>query len=79
MDKVRVGIIGIGNMGSGHANNIKNGNCPEIELVAIADIEAKRLNWAKEQNYAENITYFDDAIKKVLSSDNGTSCRFMTG
>lgn len=26
MDKVRIGIIGIGNMGSGHANNIKMEN-----------------------------------------------------
>ena len=70
---IKLGIIGIGNMGSGHANNIKNGNCPEIELVAIADIEAKRLNWAKKQNYAENITYFDDAIK-MLDSGIIDSC-----
>ena len=34
-EKIKLGIIGIGNMGSGHASNIKNGSCPEIELVAI--------------------------------------------
>ena len=62
MEKIKLGIIGIGNMGSGHANNIKNGKCPEIELAAIADINSERLDWAKQQNYAENITYF----KKVF-------------
>ena len=37
MDKVRLGIIGYGNMGSGHTKNILDGKCPEIELTAIAD------------------------------------------
>ena len=41
--KIKLGIIGVGNMGSGHAENIKNGKCPEIELVAIADNNADRL------------------------------------
>ena len=36
--KVKLGIIGIGNMGSGHAANIMKGNCPELELVAIAEV-----------------------------------------
>ena len=61
MKKIKLGIIGIGNMGSGHANNIKEGKCPEFELTAIADINPQRLDWAKEQQYAENITYFDTA------------------
>ena len=37
--KIRVGIIGIGNMGSGHARFIKLGLCPNIEITAIADIK----------------------------------------
>ena len=71
--KIKLGIIGIGNMGSGHASNIKDGKCPEIELVAIADNNSQRLEWAKNQNYAENITYFDDAIK-MLDSGIIDSC-----
>ena len=67
MEKVKLGIIGIGNMGSGHAGNIKGGNCPDIEIVAIADINEERLNWAKEQNYNEGITYFTDAIEMLDS------------
>ena len=41
--KVRLGIIGIGNMGGGHVSNICGGNCPEIELAAVADINPNRL------------------------------------
>ncbi len=67
MKKVKLGIIGIGNMGSGHASNIKRGACPEIEITAIADNNAARLEWAKEQEYGENITYFNDAIEMLDS------------
>ncbi len=67
MEKIKLGIIGIGNMGSGHASNIKNGECPEIELTAIADIDEDRLNWSKNQNYGENITYFTDALQMLDS------------
>jgi len=36
--KIRLGIIGVGNMGTGHIKNIEAGKCPEIELAAVADI-----------------------------------------
>ena len=36
--KVRIGIIGCGNMGSAHFNNILANKCPEIEVTAIADV-----------------------------------------
>ena len=72
-EKIKLGIIGIGNMGSGHAGNIKNGSCPEIELVALADINPERLAWAKEQNYAENITYFNTA-EEMLDSGLINAC-----
>lgn len=49
MDKVRMGIIGIGNMGTSHAQNIKGGRCPEIEVTAVADISPERLKWAEEK------------------------------
>ena len=67
MEKIKLGIIGIGNMGSGHASNIKDGKCPEIELLAIADSNPERLDWAKQQNYAEGITYFDNAMEMLAS------------
>ena len=45
-DKIRLGIIGIGNMGSEHCRLILNGKCPEIELTAAADLRAERRAWA---------------------------------
>ena len=49
MRKVKLGIIGVGNMGSGHLKNIMEGKCPEIEVAAVADINPDRLRWAREQ------------------------------
>ena len=49
MDKVRLGIIGVGNMGSGHIENIVAGKCPEIEVTAIADRKEDRRQWAIEK------------------------------
>ena len=48
MEKVRLGIIGVGNMGSGHAQNILQGLCPEIVITAAADRRESRRAWAKE-------------------------------
>ena len=53
MDQVRIGIIGIGNMGSGHCRNILEGKCPDIKLAAVADISPERRAFAKE-NYPES-------------------------
>ncbi len=49
MDKVRLGVIGIGNMGSAHIKNFLKGKLPEIDITAVADIKPERLEWAKEQ------------------------------
>lgn len=59
MSKVKLGIIGIGNMGSGHIKNIMADKCPQIELVAVADINPARLEWAKET--IPNVKRFDNA------------------
>ena len=48
MDSVRIGIIGIGNMGSNHAKSIVEGNIPELELVAVSDRNPDRRQWAEE-------------------------------
>ena len=48
MNKVRIGIIGIGNMGSAHSKSILDGNIPRMELGAVCDIEPAKLSWAKE-------------------------------
>jgi predicted dehydrogenase len=40
---VRIGIVGIGNMGTGHARQILAGKIPGLELAAVADIDPERL------------------------------------
>ncbi len=67
MEKIKLGIIGIGNMGSGHARNIKEGKCPDLEIVAIADIDPERIEWARKQGYGEDVAYFDDGVKMLDS------------
>ena len=43
MEKVKLGIIGYGNMGTGHAANLMRGKVPNMELAAACDIaEARR-------------------------------------
>ncbi|WP_110291803.1 Gfo/Idh/MocA family protein [Lachnotalea glycerini] len=64
MDKVKLGIIGIGNMGTGHAKNIIKGEVKEIELCAVADCKEARRNWA-EENLSEDITVFESGDQLI--------------
>ena len=67
MDKVRLGIIGVGNMGSGHLSNIETHKlCPEITVTAVADIKPDRLDWVK-QTFEAPIALFDNAEKMMDS------------
>ncbi|MBO4626446.1 MAG: Gfo/Idh/MocA family oxidoreductase [Lachnospiraceae bacterium] len=59
MNEVRIGIIGIGGMGSNHAKMILSGQVPRLRLTAVADVSQSRLDWAKE-NLPEDITIFSD-------------------
>lgn len=43
MNKVRTAVIGIGNMGSAHAECIGNEKIPGMELTAVCDIDHQRL------------------------------------
>lgn len=65
---VRVGIIGIGNMGSSHAKNIVAGKVPGIQLVSVCDIDPERIKWAKE-NLGGEIKYFDNSEEFYKNSD----------
>jgi len=49
MEKIRVGIIGIGNIGSAHTRAIANGKVPGMELSALCDISEERLELLKEE------------------------------
>ena len=47
MNKVRFGIIGVGNMGYVHLKFIMDELCPNAEVTAFADIDIKKLERAK--------------------------------
>ena len=61
MEKIKLGIIGMGNMGSGHFRNVKDGKCPSVEVTAVCDINPERL-----ENRGEVTTFTD--VDKMLES-----------
>ena len=48
MKQVRLGIIGVGNIGTGHVENYLAGLCPEVVITAAADRRESRRAWIKE-------------------------------
>mgnify|MGYP002589572031 FL=1 len=66
MEQVRLGIIGVGNMGSGHTANIMAGKVPEVRITAAADLRESRREWAKE-NMPEGTAIFEDGDSLIKS------------
>lgn len=66
MEKVKIGIIGIGNMGTSHAKTITEGKVPELELVAVADRQEGRRQWCKE-HLPETIQIFEEGRDLIAS------------
>lgn len=66
MEQVRLGIIGIGNMGSNHCRCILNDEVPDMVLTAVADLKEHRRKWAKEC-LADDIGIFENA-EELLDS-----------
>lgn len=58
MDKINVGIIGIGNMGSAHAFCIARGEVEGMKLHAVCDIDSAKLERFKAE-YHQVATYSD--------------------
>ncbi len=65
MKKVRLGIIGFGNIGKVHTDNIIGGKCPEIDLCAVCDLKEERRKEALEKKPGVHV--FDDAEKMMDS------------
>ena len=38
MEKIRLGVIGFGNMGTGHVKSVAEGKVPDMVMGAICDI-----------------------------------------
>ncbi len=65
MKKIKLGIIGMGNMGSGHLQNILDGLCPKVEVTAVCDINAEKLEHVREK--LPTAACFTDAIEMLDS------------
>lgn len=71
-EKIRLGIIGIGNMGSAHAKNVAVGKCPDFVLTAVADIKPDRLAWAAAELPASVKRY--DSAEALLERGEVDAC-----
>jgi len=54
--KIRLGIVGVGNIGTMHYGLVKHGHCPEITVTAVADIKPERLEPFSEVACFSNLT-----------------------
>ena len=64
--KIRLGIIGIGNMGSEHCRLILSGGCPDVDLTAVADLREERRTWA-EKTLPAGVQVFADGRELIDS------------
>ena len=83
MDKVRFGVVGIGNMGSSHCKWLNDGKSVKNGvLTAACDINPEKIeNIKKQLTDASAVTFFDDAEKclgAVLSTSRLSRCRTTT-
>ena len=60
MDKVRFGIVGCGNMGTGHSKNFREKKIENGILTAVCDINPNKLDSFRER-FGDTISYFDNA------------------
>ncbi len=59
MDRIKIGIIGIGNIGRTHCITILEGKVPEMILTAVAGTGETGRTWAKE-NLPDTVVIFED-------------------
>ena len=65
MDKIRLGIIGLGNMGYGHLKSIVAGECPRIEVTAFSDPLPEMLE--RSLKVCPSAVPFEDTSKMLAS------------
>ena len=65
MKKIKLGIIGCGNIGKVHTDNIVNGKCEGVELCAVCDLKKERLDEILEK--APGVKTFFDAEEMMDS------------
>ena len=64
MKEVRLGVIGVGNMGSGHVGCIEAGKVKELKVAAVCDIDP-----AKLERFQGKYKTFTDSAKLIRSGE----------
>ncbi len=67
MDIVRIGVIGVGNMGGNHVGYLANGDIPGAKLTALCDTNAEQLTRMKALS-GENVATFEEADALMQSN-----------
>ncbi len=66
-DIIRLGIIGIGNMGSAHARGVYKGLVEGLTLAAVYDLRPERLSWARQE--CPGVRCFEDYHALISSGE----------
>ena len=70
MEKVRFGIVGCGNMGTGHAKNFMDGKIANGVITAVCDINPDKFGFFKEkEQFGDKIKYFTSAEEMFKSGE----------
>lgn len=64
MKEVRVGVIGVGGMGTSHARALENGNVKRARLVAICDTDPKQF-----EKFDDGPLRFEDSAELIRSGE----------
>ena len=62
---LKIGVVGIGSMGSFHAKQIYSGKINNLSLTAVCDIEPSKLEWARK--HLKNVKHFSN-YKEMIDS-----------
>ena len=67
MSIIKVGVIGIGNMGTSHALQLDQGKVEGARVTAVCDLRESQLAWAKENlsNEVQRFSNVEDFFKKA--------------
>ena len=68
MNKLHLGVIGLGNMGSEHCRMVVSGKAPEIKLCCVADLRQERREWA-EKTLPENVKVYASGQELIDAAD----------
>jgi predicted dehydrogenase len=68
MNSMRIGVIGLGNMGAGHAKYLIRGDIQGGVLTAVCDERQERLEWAR-QELGDGVRTYSDVDAFLRSGD----------